>query len=68
MRTSCCLPAPILNAGISAKLATAGAMSSTASRKLNHRVILIQHKCIEPLGESKSDYQIFVELSKRLGL
>ena len=36
--------------------------------KLNHRVISIQHKCIEPLGESKSDYDIFVELSKRLGL
>ena len=36
--------------------------------KLNHRVIHIQHKCIEPLGESKSDYEIFVELCKRLGL
>ncbi len=36
--------------------------------KLNHRVITLQHKCIEPLGESKSDYQIFLELSKRLGL
>ena len=36
--------------------------------KLNHRVITMQHKCIEPLGESRSDYQIFLELSKRLGL
>ena len=27
--------------------------------QLNHRVIALQHKCIEPLGESKSDYQIF---------
>jgi molybdopterin guanine dinucleotide-containing S/N-oxide reductase-like protein len=36
--------------------------------KLNHRVITLQHKCIEPLGESRSDYQIFLELSKRLGL
>jgi molybdopterin guanine dinucleotide-containing S/N-oxide reductase-like protein len=36
--------------------------------KLNHRVITIQHKCIEPLGESKSDFQIFLDLSKRLGL
>jgi len=33
----------------------------------NHRVILMQHKCIEPLGESKSDFQIFLELAKRLG-
>jgi molybdopterin guanine dinucleotide-containing S/N-oxide reductase-like protein len=36
--------------------------------KLNHRIITLQHKCIEPLGESKSDYEIFLELSKRLGL
>ena len=34
----------------------------------NHRVIVLQKKCIEPLGESKSDYQIFAELAKRLGL
>ncbi len=34
----------------------------------NHRVIVFQQKCIEPLGESKSDYQIFAELSKRLGI
>ena len=34
----------------------------------NHRVITLQKKCIEPLGESKSDYDIFVELSKRLGI
>jgi molybdopterin guanine dinucleotide-containing S/N-oxide reductase-like protein len=36
--------------------------------KLNHRMITIQHKCIEPLGESRSDYDIFLQLSKRLGL
>ena len=29
----------------------------------NHRVIVLQKKCIEPLGESKSDYEIFAELS-----
>jgi len=34
----------------------------------NHRVIHIQHKCIEPLGESKSDYDIFVDITTRLGL
>ncbi|MEM1587279.1 MAG: molybdopterin-dependent oxidoreductase [Candidatus Bathyarchaeia archaeon] len=33
----------------------------------NHRIIVLQMKCIEPLGESKSDYQIFAELAKRLG-
>ena len=29
----------------------------------NHRVISLQHKCIEPLGESKSDYDIFLAIS-----
>jgi molybdopterin guanine dinucleotide-containing S/N-oxide reductase-like protein len=36
--------------------------------QMNHRVILLQHKCIEPLGESKSDFQIFTDLGARLGL
>ena len=35
---------------------------------LNHRVISMQHKCIDPLGESKSDYDIFLALAERLGL
>ncbi len=34
----------------------------------NHRVIVLQKKCIEPLGESKSDYEIFAALAKRLGI
>lgn len=34
----------------------------------NHRVITLQKKCIEPLGQSKSDYDIFCELAKRLGI
>ncbi|MCZ7664628.1 MAG: molybdopterin-dependent oxidoreductase [Thermoleophilia bacterium] len=34
----------------------------------NHRVAVMQHKCIEPLGESRSDYQIFLDIAKRLGL
>jgi molybdopterin guanine dinucleotide-containing S/N-oxide reductase-like protein len=34
----------------------------------NYRVITYQHKCIEPLGESKSDYWIFSQLAKRLGV
>ena len=37
--------------------------------KMNHRIITMQHKCIEPLGESKSDYaDLPGDLSKRLGL
>ncbi|WP_407123314.1 molybdopterin-dependent oxidoreductase [Bradyrhizobium sp. STM 3561] len=36
--------------------------------QVNHRVITLQHKCIEPLGESRSDYEIFYALSRKLGL
>ena len=36
--------------------------------QVNHRVVTLQQKCIEPLGESKSDYDIFALLAKRLGL
>jgi len=36
--------------------------------QLNHRMVMMQHKCIEPLGESKSDYQIFADILSRLGL
>jgi trimethylamine-N-oxide reductase (cytochrome c) len=35
---------------------------------VNHRVISMQHKCIEPLGESKSDYDIFLALMQRMGM
>ncbi len=33
----------------------------------NRRMIVFQKKCIEPLGESKSDYEIFAMVAKRLG-
>ena len=33
---------------------------------LNHRVITFQHPCIEPLGESKTDIEIFRQLCERL--
>ena len=35
--------------------------------QVNHRLIVLQKKCIEPLGESKSDYEIFALLAERLG-
>ena len=35
--------------------------------QLNHRVINLQHPAQEPAGESKSDYQIFHEVCKKLG-
>jgi trimethylamine-N-oxide reductase (cytochrome c) len=34
----------------------------------NHRVISMQHKCIEPLGESKSDYDIFLAIAEKLDM
>jgi trimethylamine-N-oxide reductase (cytochrome c) len=33
----------------------------------SHRIIVYQKKCIEPLWESKTDYDIFTELAERLG-
>ena len=38
-----------------------------SSTQTNHRVITLQKKCIEPLGESKSDYDIFSFFAKKLG-
>jgi molybdopterin guanine dinucleotide-containing S/N-oxide reductase-like protein len=34
----------------------------------NHRMVVLQKKCIEPLGESKSDYEIFRMFAERLGI
>ena len=36
-------------------------------KPLSH-IIHMQHKCIEPLGESKSDFEIFQAIANRLGL
>lgn len=48
--------------------ANSGGYSHQQFIQWNHRVIIMQHKCIEPLGESRSDYQIFLDLAQRLGL
>lgn len=48
--------------------ANCGGYSIHNEGQVNHRLIALQHKCIEPLGESKSDFQIFLDISKRLGL
>ncbi len=34
----------------------------------NYRTVVLQHKCIEPLGESKSDFEIFKMIATKLGL
>jgi molybdopterin guanine dinucleotide-containing S/N-oxide reductase-like protein len=48
--------------------ANTGGYTHHGSNACNHRVIVYQHKCIEPLYESKSDYRIFTELAERLGI
>ncbi|MCC6475027.1 MAG: molybdopterin-dependent oxidoreductase [Burkholderiales bacterium] len=50
------------------EVASAGGYALHGPIQLNHRVIVMQHKCIEPLGESKSDFRIFADLASRLGL
>ena len=48
--------------------ANCGGYIQHAFTQCNHRVMVMQHKCIEPLGESKSDHQIFLDIATRLGL
>ena len=45
-----------------------GGYAHHGQQQLNHRVIMFQAQVIEPLGESKSDFWIFNEICKRLGL
>ncbi|HKD27437.1 MAG TPA: molybdopterin-dependent oxidoreductase [Xanthobacteraceae bacterium] len=45
-----------------------GGYGHHGQQQLNHRVIVFQAPAIPPLGESKSDYWIFTEICRRLGL
>jgi trimethylamine-N-oxide reductase (cytochrome c) len=36
--------------------------------QVNHRLIVLEQQCIEPLGESRSDYEIFAGLADKLGV
>jgi trimethylamine-N-oxide reductase (cytochrome c) len=45
-----------------------GGYGHHGQQQLNHRVIVFQAPAIEPMGESKSDFWIFNEICKRLGL
>jgi molybdopterin guanine dinucleotide-containing S/N-oxide reductase-like protein len=47
--------------------AAAGGYSIHGSNGCNYRVIVRQKKCLEPLWESKSDYEIFSLIAERLG-
>ena len=55
--TSSFRPAPTSSAGTSANGQLARLRHPFTA--CNHRIITLQHKAIEPLGESKSDYEIF---------
>ena len=50
------------------EFANSGGYLQHSYNQCNSRVIVMQHKCIEPLGESKSDIQIFLDVAKRLGI
>jgi trimethylamine-N-oxide reductase (cytochrome c) len=48
--------------------AACGGYTTNAHIGNNYRVIVRQQKVIEPMGESKSDYEILTLLSERLGM
>jgi trimethylamine-N-oxide reductase (cytochrome c) len=50
------------------EFANCGGYISHCYNQVNHRVVTLQHKCIEPLGESKSDYEIFLKIATKLGM
>jgi trimethylamine-N-oxide reductase (cytochrome c) len=47
--------------------ANAGGVLPLGHYQNNHRIFLLQQKAMEPMGESKSDYQIFVDILERVG-
>ncbi|MDR0875175.1 MAG: molybdopterin-dependent oxidoreductase [Clostridiales Family XIII bacterium] len=48
--------------------ANCGGYIEKAYLQNNYRVIHMQHKCIEPLGESKPDFEIYGIIANKLGL
>jgi molybdopterin guanine dinucleotide-containing S/N-oxide reductase-like protein len=50
-----------------AEFANPGGYSNHGFTGNNYRIIVYQQKCIEPVGESMSDYDIFTCLAERLG-
>ncbi|MDX2480981.1 MAG: molybdopterin-dependent oxidoreductase, partial [Desulfuromusa sp.] len=50
------------------EFANCGGYIQHSYTQCNHRVIALQHKCIEPLGESKSDFEIFKLIATELDL
>jgi len=48
--------------------AACGGYTTNAHIGCNYRILVRQKKCIEPQGESRSDYQILSDISERLGM
>jgi trimethylamine-N-oxide reductase (cytochrome c) len=48
--------------------ANAGSYGGNLTSACNHRIIVYMKKCIEPLYESKPDYEILTLLAERLGV
>ncbi len=48
--------------------AACGGYTTNAHIGNNYRVLVREQKAVEPMGESKSDYEIFTLLSERLGM
>jgi len=51
-----------------AEWCNSGGYTSNGQIGVNWRVLVRMQKCIEPLGESKSDYEIFSLIADRLGM
>jgi molybdopterin guanine dinucleotide-containing S/N-oxide reductase-like protein len=51
-----------------AEAGTGGGYSIHGSNGCNYRVVIRMKKCVEPLWESKSDYNIFAAISDKLGM
>jgi molybdopterin guanine dinucleotide-containing S/N-oxide reductase-like protein len=48
--------------------AAPGGYGLHGSMECNHRIVVYQQKCLEPLFESHSDYWIFSQIAARLGI
>lgn len=48
--------------------ANSGGTGAATYTQNNYRIIVLQKKCIEPLGDSRSDYEIFSGIAEKLGL
>jgi trimethylamine-N-oxide reductase (cytochrome c) len=48
------------------EVSACGAFAHHNQIQMNHRMVVMQHQCIKPLWESRSDYRIFTDILTRL--